>query len=89
MNGPEYGSESTCESSVEAIQRRLDLFERLIVQSPRFNPAARDMFVSQLHTIRGQLHDGLADASVETMDAMFARMLRRLTEFITRGGPVH
>ncbi len=45
--------------------------------------------LSQLRTIRSRLHDGVADATIETMDAMFARMLRGLTEFVTRGGPVH
>ncbi len=89
MSGPEHDGGGICNPGVEAVRRRLDLIEHLIVQSPRFNPAARDMFVSQLRAIRGRLNDGLADATIETMDAMFAGMLRRLTEFVTRRGPVH
>ena len=89
MSGPEHGDGGTRDLGVEAIQRRLDLIERLIVQSPKFNRVARDMFVSKLRDIRSRLHDGVADAPIEEMDAMFARMLRRLTEFVTRGGPMH
>ena len=89
MGEPEHNGGSIWAPDVEAIQRRLELIERVVVQSPKFNPAARDMFVSKLRGIRSRLHDGVADAPIEEIDAMFAHMLCRLTEFVTRGGPVH
>ena len=89
MGEPEHNGGGIQAPDVEAIRRRLDLIERVVVQSSKFNPVARDMFVSKLRIIRSRLHEEVADATIEEMHAMFAHMLCRLTEFVTRGGPMH
>lgn len=86
----DHGSGSTRRPDVEAIRRRLDLIERFIVQSPRFTPAARDVFLPRLRSIRGRLHDGMAEATVEKLDDTWSRILRMVTDFVARpGGPAH
>lgn len=90
MSGPDRGGGSVRHPGVEAVRRRLDLIERLIVQSPRFTPAARNEFLSRLRSIRGRLHDGMAAATVEKLDAMWGQTLRMVTDFVARrGGPAH